>query len=208
MIAKNDILGVILAGGLATRMGGGDKGRLSLGQTTLIQSVIERITPQVARLVLNANGDPARFADLSLPVVTDSIHGHPGPLAGVLAGMDYATNLGFSHVLSVAADTPFLPTDLAQKLSAVASPIAIAATELGGETLRQPVIGLWPTALREDLRKALTNGVSKVMQWAGPHGVGQHAWPAQPLDPFLNVNTPEDLERARLIAKHRADRPL
>ncbi|MFT3690463.1 molybdenum cofactor guanylyltransferase MobA [Paenirhodobacter sp.] len=189
---REQILGVILAGGLARRMGGGDKGRLRLGPRSLIEHVRLRTAPQVGRLVLNANGDPARFADLGLPVVADGVPGYPGPLAGILAGMDRAAGAGFSHVLTVAADTPFPPETLAADLAAALDPAPIAIAVSGGR--RQPVFGLWPVALREDLRRALVAGVSKVMQWAGPQGVAEAAFPE---GSFLNVNTPDDLEQAR-----------
>ena len=203
MIGADDMLGLILAGGRATRMGGGDKGRLALGSATLVESVIGCLKPQVGALALSANGDPARFADLGLPVVADTVPGQPGPLAGILAGMDLAAREGCSHVLSAAADTPFLPPDLAQRLSARLSeaPIVMAASAGTGRPIRQPVIGLWPVALREDLREAVTGGISKIGIWAGRHGVALEVWPTDPVDPFTNVNTPEDLARAREIAR-------
>lgn len=203
MIGTDDMLGLILAGGRATRMGGGDKGRLALGSATLVESVIGCLKPQVGALALSANGDPARFADLGLPVLADSVPGQPGPLAGILAGMDLAAREGRSHVLSAAADTPFLPPDLAQRLSAGLSeaPIVMAASAGTGRPIRQPVIGLWPVALREDLRAALNEGVSKVGLWAGRHGIVLAVWPTDPVDPFFNVNTPEDLAIARQIAR-------
>lgn len=193
------VAAVILAGGLARRMGGGDKGRLLLGDTTLIQMVIARVRPQVDALVLNANGDGARFADLGLPVVADSIPDHPGPLAGILAGMDWAAQAGHTHVLSVPADTPFIPPDLVARLSAANAPIAMAASCTACGVVRQPVVGLWPVSLRDDLRHALGGGVRKIGQWAHPHGVALIQWPDTPNDPFLNINTPDDLERARRI---------
>ncbi len=191
---REQILGVILAGGLARRMGGGDKGRLLLGGRSLIERVGTRQAPQVGALVIHANGDPARLADLGLPVVADDVPGCPGPLAGILAGMEVAAREGFSHVLTAAADTPFAPETLAAGLSAALGPAPIAIAVSEGR--RQPVFGLWPVALRDDLRRALGAGVSKVMQWAGPHGVAEAVFPE---GGFLNVNTPEDLERARQV---------
>lgn len=191
---RAQILGVILAGGLARRMGGGDKGRLMLGRQSLIERVCGRVAPQVGRLVLNANGDAARFADLGLSVVPDDIPDHPGPLAGVLAGMEIAARDGFSHVLTAAADTPFVPETLARDLAAAlgSAPIAMAVSE----GRRQPVFGLWPVELRADLRRALSEGVSKVMQWAGPHGIAEVPFPD---GSFFNVNTPDDLAQARQL---------
>ncbi|MCX8998187.1 molybdenum cofactor guanylyltransferase MobA [Rhizobiaceae bacterium BDR2-2] len=207
------VLGVVLAGGLARRMGDGghralpDKGRLDLGGQSLMAEVIARLAGQCDRLVLNANGNAARFADLGLTVVPDSIAGFPGPLAGVLAGMDHAAGLGFTHVLSAAADTPFLPEDLAARLkeaSALQSrPIALAATRENGRLVRHPTFGLWPVDLRADLRAALDDGVSKVVVWTDRHGTALAEFPATPVDPFFNVNTPEDLERARAIWQNR-----
>ncbi|EAR50377.1 molybdopterin-guanine dinucleotide biosynthesis protein A [Oceanicola granulosus HTCC2516] len=190
-------VGVILAGGLATRMGGGDKGRLPLGGGTILGHVIARLSPQVDALALNANGDPARFADLALPVLPDGIDGHPGPLAGVLAGLDWAAGRGASHVVSAAADTPFLPCDLVPRLLLAAddagAPIALAASPGG----RQPTFGLWPVALRDDLRAALGAGVRKVVQWTDRHGAATARFPDDAA--FFNVNTPDDLAAAEAM---------
>jgi len=162
-------VGIILAGGLATRMGGGDKGLLPLGGGTLLSQVIDRLAPQVEALALNANGDPTRFENLGLPVLPDSIDGYVGPLAGVLSGLDWAASRGATQVISAAADTPFFPRDLAERLTQAAtdaqSPIALAATndpERG--PMRQPTFGLWDVALRQDLRNALQGGLRKVVQ--------------------------------------------
>lgn len=197
------VLGVILAGGQARRMGGGDKGRLDLGGQSLIAQVIARLRPQCAALVLNANGDPARFADLCLPVLGDTIAGFPGPLAGVLAGMDHAAAQGFSHVLTAAADTPFLPPDLAARLADAArdqgQPIALAATQQAGRLVRHPTFGLWPVSLREDLREAIGAGLSKIVLWTDRHGAALARFPTDPVDPFFNVNTPDELAMAREI---------
>ncbi len=205
------LYGVILAGGLATRMGGSatqplDKGRLMLGERSLLDHVITRLTPQVARVAINANGDPARFADTGLPVLRDSIDGFAGPLAGVLAGMDWAAQEGASHIVTAAADTPFFPTDLAQRLTNAAQtqgrPIALAATtdpERGA--LRQPTFGLWPVALRDDLRAALADGLRKVVLWTDKHGAALAPYAPTPFDPFFNVNTAEDLAMAETLLK-------
>ena len=194
-------LGIILAGGLATRMGGGDKGLLKLGSQTILDHVIERLSPQVDGLALNANGDPGRFEALGLPVLPDSIEGFAGPLAGVLAGLDWAAEAGATNIVTAAADTPFFPADLVPRLQLAAEtqgkPIALARTTNG----RHPTFGLWPTDLRDDLREALENGVRKVVQWTDRHGTAMADFPDKPFDPFFNVNTPEDLEDAqRLMA--------
>ena len=193
-------LGVILAGGRATRMGGGDKGLLRLGRGTILSQVIDRLSSQVSGLALNANGDPARFAALGLPVLPDSVEGFPGPLAGVLAGLDWAAGQGATHVVTAAADTPFLPADLVPRLCLAAErqgkPIALAKTENG----RHPTFGLWPVVLRNDLRASLAEGLRKVVLWTDRHGTATAEFPVGRFDPFFNVNTPEDLaEAARLL---------
>lgn len=182
---------VILAGGQATRMGGGDKGRLMLGDQSLIERVIARITPQVDAVVLNANGDLARFSDLGLPVVPDSIGDFPGPLAGVLAGMDWAAEQGYEWLISVAADTPSFPLDLVERLSQVDTPIALAATpDPDRGRLPQPTFGRWPVALRHDLRAALNDGVRKIRQWTQAKGETLVIFDD---NDFFNINTPDDL---------------
>ncbi len=193
-------LGVILAGGQATRMGGGDKGLLRLGETTVLAHVVARLEPQVAEMCLNANGDAARFDAFGLPVVadsvTDSVDGFAGPLAGVLAGLDWAAARGADHIVTAAADTPFFPGDLVPQLQMAAElagkPIALAKTDNG----RHPTFGLWPVALREDLRAALEDGVRKVVQWTDAHGTAMADFPTGRFDPFFNVNTPDDLAQA------------
>ncbi len=198
-------LGVILAGGQATRMGGGDKGRLSLGGKTILQHVIDRLEPQVGGMALNANGDPSRFSDLDMPVIQDSLAEFPGPLAGVLAGLDWAAEQGAEAIVTAAADTPFFPCDLVPRLllASEAGPhqLALAASgEPGGKLWRQPTFGLWPVALRDDLRAALQSGLRKVVIWTDKHDAGQATFVQSGIDPFFNVNTPEDLQEARRIA--------
>jgi len=194
---------VILAGGQANRMGGGDKGRLMLGDQSLIQRVIERITPQVDAVVLNANGDSSRFDDLGLPVVADSIEGFPGPLAGVLAGMDWAAEQGAENIVTAAADTPFFPCDLVPRLllaaDDMAHPLALAATpDAKRGTARHPTFGLWPVGLRDDLRSALAGGLRKVVLWTEQHDGREALFPDEAA--FFNVNTPEDLAKAEAMA--------
>lgn len=207
-------LGVILAGGLATRMGGGDKCLLDLGGQTILSRVIGRLEPQVAGLALNANGDPARFASLDLPVLRDSIPDHVGPLAGVLAGLDWAAEQGADTIVTVAADTPFFPQDLVPQLllatEEMPTPLALAATERssgmedtrssqGSDTIRHPTFGLWPVALRDDLRKALYGGLRKVVIWTDGHDAREAVFDMAHGDPFFNVNTPADLRAAEAM---------
>ena len=208
-------LGIILAGGQATRMGGGDKGLLDVGGQTLLARVIARLGPQVAGMALNANGDAARFAGFGLPVLPDSIVGHPGPLAGVLAGLDWAAEQGADTIVTAAADTPFFPRDLVSRLQDAARdmthPLVLAATprdeaeETRSKTrsglIRHPTFGLWPVALRDDLRAALNGGLRKVVLWTDRHGGREALFEADPFDPFFNINTPEDLARAEALLK-------
>ena len=199
-----NIIGVLLAGGLARRMGGGDKPLRLLAGRPLLDHVIERLRPQVAGLVLNANGDPARFAVFGLPVVADSIPDYAGPLAGILAGLDWTA----SHrpdcpvIVTVATDAPFIPTNLvarlAQAMMGEGADLACAAS--GGQP--HPVIGLWPVRLREDLRHALVaEGVRKVDVWTARYRLAQVAFSDRPIDPFFNANRPDDLEEAARLFK-------
>ncbi|WP_170772619.1 molybdenum cofactor guanylyltransferase MobA [Ruegeria lacuscaerulensis] len=206
-------LGIILAGGLATRMGGGDKGLLQIGGQSLLGHVIDRLSPQVDSLALNANGDPARFSDLNLPVIADTVEGFAGPLAGVLAGLDWAAEEGADCIVTAAADTPFFPRDLVARLVDAAEgqtrPLVLATTPRAGDEAlksgggkrvnRHPTFGLWPVALREDLRAALQDGLRKVVIWTDQHDGREALFPADPFDPFFNVNTPDDLARAEQL---------
>jgi molybdenum cofactor guanylyltransferase len=201
-------LGVVLAGGLARRMGGGDKARLRIGGRTILERVLARFKPQCAALILNANGDPARFADTGLAVVPDSVPDFAGPLAGILAGLDWAAREApdVADIVTVPGDCPFLPEDLVARLSAArareAAPLACARS---GEW-RHPVVGLWPVALRGDLRNALVaEGLRKIEAWTARHGVAVADWPAAPIDPFFNINTPEDAAEAERIAARHCD---
>ncbi len=196
------IPGVILAGGLSRRMGGGDKALREIGARSLLRHVIDRLSPQAAPLALNANGDPARFAGYGLPVLPDPVAGFAGPLAGVLAGLDWAAALGASHIVTVAADTPFFPADLVARLypALAAAPIVLAATpDPARGRARHPTFGLWPVALRDDLRAALVAGLRKVVHWTDAHGAVEVLFDSpEAREPFFNVNTPEDLITARL----------
>jgi len=203
-------IGLILAGGLARRMGGGDKARITIGGRTILDRVLATMTPQCGRLIINANGDPSRFADTGLPVVADSVPDFAGPLAGILAGLDWAAAHApeITDLASVPGDCPFLPSDLVQRLAnaraEAKTPLACARS---GDW-RHPVVGLWPVALREDLRQALmVEGLHKIEIWTARHGVAIADWPLEPVDPFFNVNTPEDVAAAeRVAAQERGQR--
>jgi molybdenum cofactor guanylyltransferase len=203
MNSRTPTFGLVLAGGLARRMGGGDKALIRIGNETILERTLAHFAPQVSGVVLNANGDPARFAASSLPVVADSVPDFAGPLAGILAGLDWvaAKKPGLEWVVSVPGDCPFLPRDLVAKLH--------EAREREGKTLacahsgdwRHPVVGLWQVGLREDLRRAVTvEDLRKIEVWTARHGVALADWPIEPVDPFFNVNTPEDVERATMLA--------
>ena len=198
-------LGLVLAGGLARRMGGGDKARLEIGGVTILDRVLATLSGQCTGIVINANGDPKRFADTGLEVIPDNVPGFAGPLAGILAGLDWlaAQDNGVAWMLSVPGDCPFLPDDLVERLHearrkmGAGVPLACARS---GEW-RHPVVGLWPLALRADLRKALVDeDLRKIEVWTARHGIAIADWPAEPVDPFFNVNTPEDAARAAAIA--------
>lgn len=190
--------GVILAGGRARRIGGGDKGLLVVGGQPIVARVVERLQPQVAALALNANGDPARFAAFGLPVLPDDVADFPGPLAGILAGMEWGARIGAEAVVTAACDTPFPPCDLVARLREAAAragaPVAVAAAPDGSH----PTFGLWSVHLRDDLRAALRQGVRRVSRWAADNGAAVAAFPDSAA--FLNVNTPEDLTVAERIA--------
>lgn len=200
--------GVILAGGLSRRMGGGDKSLLPLAGRPILAHVIERLGPQVDRIALNANGDPERFAAFGMPVIADSVEGYAGPLAGVLAGMDWAAGEGIETIVTAAADTPFFPETLVADLAAAAAregtPLAVAMTDDAERGYSpHPTFGLWSVALREDLRAALEGGLRKVVDWTRPRGCAEALFPGAH-EPFFNVNTPEDLARAEARLAERA----
>ena len=200
------VAGVILAGGQSSRMGGGDKSLMDLGGQTILARVIARLAPQVEVMALNANGDPARFAKYGLPVVADSIEGFAGPLAGVLAGMDWAHGQGAEYIVTVAADTPFFPKHLLVGLQMAqqseGTPLVMAMTpDPVRKFARHPTFGLWSVDLRDDLRGALEDGVRKVVQWTEPHGCAKMVFNFDGGDPFFNVNTPEEMEEAQGMLK-------
>jgi molybdopterin-guanine dinucleotide biosynthesis protein A len=197
--------GLILAGGLARRMGGGDKAKIEIGGVSILDRVLATLSGQCTGIAINANGDPKRFAECGVPVIPDNVEGFVGPLAGILAGLDHlaAQNTGIEWMLSVPGDCPFLPDDLVERLHqarrkmGAGVPLACARS---GEW-RHPVVGLWPVALREDLRRALTvEDLRKIEVWTARHGIAVADWPADPVDPFFNVNTPDDAKRAQELA--------
>ena len=195
--------GVVLAGGLSQRMGGGDKPLREIGGRTILARVISRLEPQCDGLLLSANGDPSRFASFGLPVVADGVKHYPGPLAGILAGLDWAAahRPTAQWIVSAPGDCPFLPRDLVvrlrQAVSAQDAELAVAASQ--GRS--HPVIGLWKVALREALREALVvEGLRKVDEWTGRYHVATVSWAAEPFDPFFNVNTVDDLAEAERLA--------
>ena len=197
-IGRGEIAAVILAGGQSRRMGGGDKGLLPFGAATVIGQVIARLSPQVGRMAINANGDPARFAEYGLPVLPDSLPGHPGPLAGILAALDWACAQGADWVVTVPSDTPFLPTDLVERLAIAAkedAPIAIASTK----DRIHPTCGLWSVRLREDLAGTLNREERKLRDFTDRHSAVTVSFPPGPPDPFFNINTPADLAQAKAL---------
>ncbi len=201
-------IGVVLAGGLARRMGGGDKALIDIAGKTILARVLERLDPQCRRIILNANGDPKRFAAFGLPIVADDIPDFAGPLAGILAALDYAAahEPAVEWVASVPGDCPFLPRDLVPRLHAarIAAGTPLACARSGD--WRHPVVGLWRIDLRGDLRHALMEeGLHKIEVWTARHGVAIAEWPDRPIDPFFNVNSPQDRDRAIDIAMHNRD---
>ena len=204
-----DIPGIILAGGLSRRMGGGDKGLLMLGETNIIERVINKISPQVGSLAININGDSSRFPDYKLPIIPDSIKGYLGPLSGILAGMEWAFKNGNRYIATVAADTPFLPDDFIKRLHAMVKSknlnIGIAASRFlrRDDVFIHPTFGIWEVALKDDLRDALANDTRKIMFWAKKFKLDYYYFDTSDKlsDPFFNINTPDDLEEAKYRLK-------
>jgi molybdenum cofactor guanylyltransferase len=210
MALPESVVGVLLAGGKSSRMGGGDKCLRPLGGKPILTRIIDRLRPQVSDIVINANGDPARFAAFGLPVVSDSVAGYQGPLAGVHAALEWvkANRPGVEHVVTVATDTPFFPNDLVQRLleaTSDASGFRVAQSEMGVH----PVIGLWPIGLSEALETSLKRGERKVTAWTKDHGaVPVFFSPVEvggkSIDPFFNINAPDDLAAAEVFLSESA----
>ncbi len=194
-------LGLVLDGGQARRMGWTDKGLMTLAGRPMIAHAIERLRPQVATLAISANGDPSRFAPFGLPVVADNPPDSSGPLAGVLAGLEFCAHSGLrlTHVATLPGDTPFAPKDFIARLHAArrAANAEIVVAVSHGRI--HHVAALWPVAIAGDLRCAVEEGVRKVETFAARHAVATVEWPAEPLDPFSNVNTPGDLAQAEAV---------
>jgi molybdenum cofactor guanylyltransferase len=202
-----EVVGTILAGGLARRMGGGDKGLIRVSGEPILKHVTDRLKPQVDALILNANGDPARFGAFGLPVSPDPVEGYPGPLAGVLAGLEWTARErgGAGFVVTAAGDTPFLPRDLVARLMAamVAEDAEMAVAASGGRS--HPVFALWPVRLAEPLRRAIVEeDIRKVDRFTARYRVATAAFADQPIDPFFNINAPEDLVEAERLWAARA----
>ena len=203
MVEAFGVPGVVLAGGLARRMGGGDKPLREIGGNTILARVLARLEPQCDCLLLSANGDPGRFAPLGLPVIADGVKQHPGPLAGILAGLDWAAahRPSAQWILSAPGDCPFLPRDLVVRLRQAVSDQGAELAVAASQGRSHPVIGLWKVALRDALREALlVEGLRKVQGWTGRYRVATVAWSADPVDPFFNVNTVQDLAEAERLA--------
>lgn len=195
---------VILAGGLARRIGGGDKPMREIAGQTILNRVIARLAPQCCNLILNANGNPARFAAFGLPVVADNVADFPGPLAGILAALDWAAEQrsGIQWIVSAPGDCPFLPRDLVARLHDARSEQDAELAVAVSEQRAHPVIGLWNVRLRDELRQALiSEGVRKVDRWTARYRLAAVSWPTAPFNPFFNINTTDDLAEAeRLVA--------
>jgi len=210
MVTTNSIIGVLLAGGQSRRMGGVDKVLQTLGPKPLLAHAVDRLKPQVAGMVINANGAASRFAAFRLPVIADSFAGFAGPLAGVHAGLVWAKahRPGIDHVVTVAADTPFIPTDLvARFLGALKdqTTLMVASSEGG----MHPVIGLWPVAIAPLLEESLQRGERKASAFVEGQGAIEIFFPkteigGRPIDPFFNINRPEDLAEAEALLTRRA----
>ena len=198
---RSHTFGVVLAGGLARRMGGGDKPLRLLAGRPMLDHVLDRLRTQVAAMALSANGDAARFAPWGLPVLADELPDFPGPLAGILAGMEWVAAQGGEWLVSAPGDSPLLPGNYVASLWAArrAAGLPLACAESGGQV--HPPCGLWDVALRHDLRAALLAGERKISRWTARHGIAHASWPATPFDPFFNANTVADLAAAEAWVK-------
>jgi molybdenum cofactor guanylyltransferase len=197
--AAGDVVAVVLAGGQARRMGGGDKGLRMLAGRPMLSHVLQRIRPQARAVALSANGDPARFAGWDLPVLPDAMPGL-GPLAGVLAGMHWAARVHpGAALLSVPTDTPLLPPDLVARLWAARAEAGAAIACAASAARRHPVVALWAVTLADALAVALASGMQGVERFAAAHGLAVAAFGAAPADPFMNVNDPAELAAAAAL---------
>ena len=202
------VVGLLLAGGQSRRMGGGDKALIRIGGAAILDRVLAVLRGRCDPIILNANGDPARFARYGVPVIADSVPDFAGPLAGIRAGLDWAAAHapGTEWVVSVPGDCPFLPADLVDRLHAARTEAGTPLACARSGDWRHPVVGLWRVDLRDDLRHALTvEDLRKIEIWTARHGIAIASWPDQPVDPFFNVNTPDDLAAAERAAKQQAN---
>jgi molybdenum cofactor guanylyltransferase len=207
MALTDPVVGILVAGGRSSRMGGGDKCLRPLAGRPILAHIIERLKPQVCDMIINANGDVARFASFGLPVVADSVAGYAGPLAGVHAGLQWvrANRPDIRYAVTIAADTPFFPSDLVQRFLAELAhhpTLLVARSEEGVH----PVVGLWPVTLAGDLEDSLKEGMRKVGSFTEEHGAVEVSFPpvevgGRPIDPFFNINRPEDLAEAEALVK-------
>jgi len=199
-------LGLVLAGGKARRMGGGDKSQIEISGLPILDRVLTRLRPQCTAMLINANNDSKRFAQNGLPIVEDSVPDFAGPLAGILAGLDWTAQHArdIAWIVSVPSDCPFLPGDLVARLHQVRSENGAMLACAQSADRRHPVVGLWPVELREDLRKTITvEQVRKVDKWTARYPLAVASWSDFPVDPFFNVNTPEEAaETSRLAVRY------
>jgi molybdopterin-guanine dinucleotide biosynthesis protein A len=196
---QNSVAGIILAGGISRRMGGGDKGEIVIGGKTILERIIEALGQQVGQLVINANGDPSRFQKYGLPVLSDAFESYAGPLAGMLAGLEWARRHGYSTAVTVTCDTPFLPRNLVTRLQE-AGAFRICANAASGGRIHH-AIGHWRSVVAHDLRHSLEDlEIRKVADWTSRLDPAIAEWPIEPYDPFFNINKPNDLMEAKRIA--------
>ena len=214
MQRPDGIIGIVLAGGKSSRMGGGDKALLPLGGRPLLAHVVERLAPQVAEIVLNANDDPDRFAAFGLPLVADRLAGQMGPLAGIHAGLAWAkaNRPEHSFVITVAADTPFFPADLVSRFCAATSMTDPKLVVSRSESGVHPVFGLWPVSLAPHLEDSLRRGARKALDFVAAQQAREVAFPpieigGRAVDPFFNINRPEDLAEAEVLLSATAPAP-
>jgi molybdenum cofactor guanylyltransferase len=203
-MAPERIMAVVLAGGLARRMGGGDKCLKLLGGRTILAHVLERLDGQAERILLNANGDPARFAPWDVPVAADVVAGFGGPLVGVLTALEWAAAHApeITDVVSVPADGPFLPRDLVRRLVEARAGAGAVLAQAASNGRANPVVGLWPVALAAELRRAVVEeGIAKVDAWTARYSLATVDFEAARVDPFFNANTQEDLAEAERLLR-------